>query len=744
MKSHLSNHASRGPLLALWMVAALSGRATADGPEHQTRANVMTELTFTAARDYADPFNEVTLDAVFTDPKGLKLRVPAFWAGGAVWKVRYASPVLGEHRFRTESSDAKDAGLHGVTGQVVVKPYTGTNPLYVHGPLRVAASKRYLEHIDGKPFFWLGDTWWMGLSKRLKWPDDVKTLAADRKEKGFNVIQIVAGLMPDSHPFDPRSENEGGYAWEAEFHRIRPEFFNAADERLMFLVDQGFTPCIVGAWGYYIRWLGVEKAKQHWRYLIARYGALPVVWFAAGEANLSWYLADGFPYEDREQVAQWTQVTHYIHETDPFGRLVTVHPTAMVRLSARRATEDVSLLDFDILQTPHGEHEAVPLTVQTMRESYADMPVMPVINSEPAYEGLVGRIPAKWARRMFWLCMMNGAAGHTYGANGIWQVNRPGDPHGPSPHMPPGPGYGATPWQEAMNLPGSTHVSVGKKILEQYPWHEFRPHPQWAEFRIDGAVASFEGANWIWFGEGTPAQDAPAEKRFFRRVFDLPQDKHIRSARVRIAADDRFAAYLNGKMVGSGSGWDTGVQFTDIATLLKPGKNVLAIEAENLPAPHANPAGLVVRLEIQFTDGGEFNVITDTHWRSSPQQAAGWHEPGLDDSSWSNAIVAAPYGNGPWGRHQQQSLTGVYGPQSTGIPGELRVIYVPEPIGVTVRMLDPQVTYTAAYIDPISGQRQQLPAFRADAQGQWNCPPPAGCDADWVLTVETNTLGPGK
>ena len=34
---------------------------------------------------------------------------------------------------------------------------------------------------------------------------------------------------------------------------------------------------------------------------------------------------------------------------------------------------------------------------------------------------------------MFWLCMMNGAAGHTYGANGIWQCNRKGQPHGASP-----------------------------------------------------------------------------------------------------------------------------------------------------------------------------------------------------------------------------------------------------------------------------------------------------------------------
>ena len=32
-----------------------------------------------------------------------------------------------------------------------------------------------------------------GLTERLAWPDGFKTLAADRKAKGFNVVQIVAG-----------------------------------------------------------------------------------------------------------------------------------------------------------------------------------------------------------------------------------------------------------------------------------------------------------------------------------------------------------------------------------------------------------------------------------------------------------------------------------------------------------------------------------------------------------------------
>jgi hypothetical protein len=120
-----------------------------------------------------------------------------------------------------------------------------------------------------------------------------------------------------------------------------------------------------------------------------------------------------------------------------------------------------------------------------MQESYADKPVMPVINGEAAYEMLGDSLPTQWTRQMFWLCMTHGAAGHTYGANGIWQCNRQGEPHGPSPHHAAGVGYGKIPWDEAMNLPGSTQVALGKKLFEKFPWQRFEPHPEWAQYAAE-------------------------------------------------------------------------------------------------------------------------------------------------------------------------------------------------------------------------------------------------------------------
>ena len=523
----------RAFVLTVLIGAGPPSAALAAEAGRQSEANVMVELPFAATNEHVDPFNTVTLDVVFTDPNGQRAARAGVLGGrqdvegslrvAGCRRASFSQRVLRHARSRFARRHGRSADQRRTPARI---------RCYVHGPIRVAADRRYLEHADGTPFFWLADTWWMGLCHRLHWPDEFKTLAADRKEKGFNVIQIVAGLYPDMHPFDPRGANEAGFPWEADYARIRPEYFDAADKRLEYLVDQGFSPCIVGAWGYFMPWMGVEKAKQHWRYLIARYGALPVVWCAAGEANLPWYLAKGFPYDDRKQVTEWTEVMRYIRATDPFHRPLTIHPTGIGRLSARNATDDAALLDFDMLQTPHGQRNAVEPTVRTVQESYADKPMMPVIDGEAAYEMLSDSLPTQWTRQMFWLCMTNGAAGHTYGANGIWQCNRPGEPHGPSPHHKGGVGYGKIPWNESMNLPGSRQVGLGKKLFEQYAWQNFTPHPEWAAYITDDAAKP--PATYGPFATGIPAKV---------RIIYVPESRPVQMLQLEPNIEYRASAF---------------------------------------------------------------------------------------------------------------------------------------------------------------------------------------------------------
>ncbi len=539
------------------------------------------------------------------------------------------------------------------------------------------------------------------------WPDEFSGfLAADRVKKGFNVVQIVAGLYPDMFPFDPRGSNEAGFPWEAEYARINPKYFDEADTRIRYLIDQGITPCIVGAWGYFLPWMGDEKMKSHWRYLIARYGSWPVVW-CRGKVR-------------RTCLGIWPRVfrTTTVEQThgwigDPsntsvrpirFYRLLTIHPTAINQYTARHATDDESLLDFDMLQTPHGQLGAAYTTIGAMRHSYSASPTMPVIDGEAAYEMLSDSLPTEWTRAMFWICMMSGAAGHTYGANGIWQNNRPGDPHGRSPN---GPGYGKITSHDAMNLPGSHQIGLGKKFLEQFPWQKFQPHPEWARYDVE-PLASLDASHWVWFPEGDPAVDAPVAKRAFRVSFDLPAGKAIASGELRFSADDAATVWVNGEVVGSCKDWSVGTEVNDVGRHLHGGKNIIAVLAENKAANVAqNPAGLIAALQVRFVDGSTQELTSGSSWRASQQQPTGWESADFDDSSWVAAKDLGKYGMQPWGilGGRDNKLDQ---PQSAGIPGKVRVIYMLHRQPIVVQHLEPGRAYKPTIFDPVTGQSLKI------------------------------------
>ncbi len=122
------------------------------------RVHCAVEWGVVSSRAYADPFNAVEVDVLFTAPDGSEQKVPAFWAGDREWRVRFAPSQEGDYRWRTVCSDEDNTALHSVGGALTVEPYEGANPLLRRGGLQVSSNRRYLQHRDGTPFLWLGDT----------------------------------------------------------------------------------------------------------------------------------------------------------------------------------------------------------------------------------------------------------------------------------------------------------------------------------------------------------------------------------------------------------------------------------------------------------------------------------------------------------------------------------------------------------------------------------------------------------
>ena len=144
--------------------------------------------------------------------------------------------------------------------------------------------------------------------------------------------------------------------------------------------------------------------------------------------------------------------------------------------------------------------------------------------------------------------------------------------------------------------------------------------------------------------------DYPAQICYFRAAVELPEKTPAKSAEAVVTADNLYTLYVNGKLVGQSSAdpnhWSQPRRF-DVAGLLKPGRNVVAVEAVNTSP---GPAGLLLRLVVQTGDGHSTVLSTDAAWKSHAKSAKGWHLPAFDDAAWPAAYVVAPYGGGPWGR----------------------------------------------------------------------------------------------
>jgi len=443
--------------------------------------NCVMEVSFTSGKSYDDPFNEVELDVIFEGPNGSKQVVPAFWAGENLWKMRFSTPATGRYSYTTVCSDKDNTSLNNQKGEIEVSPYQGTNPLFKHGPLRVSNNRRYLEHIDGTPFFWLSDIWIYATTKRVVWPQDFRMLTEDRVRKGFSVIALTAGLVPRRPVLlSEYDANEGGLPYDENFTRINPAYFDMADLRIEHLVDSGLMPMLYGCWGYHLPVMGVTKVKKHWRYVIARYGAYPMIWNLVAEPLLPFEreieasISEEIQKWKRERRREWTEIARYVRQMDPYHRLLTIHSDGMQQ--ARKQLDDPSLLDFDYVQICHGDWFIVGPYVEMILEAVKSKPKMPVIPAEACYEGHLGTGFEDLQRFFFWSGVLSGACGRGYGAEGVFSSHLGGEQY---------PGIGGTyspkSWKEGYQLAGSKQLGISKKLLERYPWWQLEPHPEWVK-----------------------------------------------------------------------------------------------------------------------------------------------------------------------------------------------------------------------------------------------------------------------
>jgi Protein of unknown function (DUF4038) len=420
-----------------------------------------------AARPTAGP-DRAGPDPATPRPTPAEWVVPCYWAGGSTWRVRFRTKAPGSYRLRFDVG-----GRSGTATVEVTAEEAGWGDGWAP-EVRRSPNGRHLETSAGEPFLWLADTWWYALCDRAGLAESFAGMLRSRREQGFSVIQLVAGLYPEVEAFDPLGESGGRWPWTPGFAALDPDWWDAADERVLAIAGSGLVPAVVGAWSYYLLDMGEQAVSAHWRQILARWAALPVVWCIAGEAGLPHYPEIREPGHERtveRLCAGWLEIARRVRRLDPYRRPVTVHPCpAFQHFSSTDVFSDPSVLDLVWLQTGHADRAAVPSSLGTLERELRERSDLPVVNSEVCYEGIAAGSPATLQRFLFWSHVLSGAAGHTYGAQGLWAFRDPADPG-------PGNMWGETGWREAFELPGARQLGLGAELLRRLPWQRLRPAP---------------------------------------------------------------------------------------------------------------------------------------------------------------------------------------------------------------------------------------------------------------------------
>lgn len=143
----------------------------------------------------------------------------------------------------------------------------------------------------------------------------------------------------------------------------------------------------------------------------------------------------------------------------------------------------------------------------------------------------------------------------------------------------------------------------------------------------------FGVGSWIWQDHTYDRQECR-----FVRAFEIPEGSKVKSASLRIAADNFYSVYLDGGQIGQGADWRVLIEY-DLRLLLAPGEHVLVVQAFN----DFDVAGLLLGLRVELTDGRVIEIPSDDSWKIGPNNEPDWKAWTRPGNGWPAAAVIHPF-----------------------------------------------------------------------------------------------------
>jgi Protein of unknown function (DUF4038)/Putative collagen-binding domain of a collagenase len=370
-------------------------------------------------------------------------------------------------------------------------------------PLKISANKRFIITADGKPFFWLGDTGWL-LFIKCNREDAIKYLD-DRKQKGFNVIQVMVvhdinlgtnaygDLSIKNKDVSQPIITPGNSFADAQQY----DFWDHVDFVIDEAAKRGIYMALVPVWGSNIKEVTTKQAAGYAAFLANRY---------KNKSNIIWL--NGGDIRGSEALDKWNAIGNTIRSIDT-KHLMTFHPRG--RNSSSAWFHNAGWLDFNMFQSGHRSYAQDTIATEKLHygednwkyanDDYALTPVKPTLDGEPSYEdipyGLHKADQPYWQdyeiRRYAYWSVFAGGFGFTYGQNAVMQFYTPGDS-----------GISYFPkqkWQDGLHAPAAGQMQHLKKLLLSKSYFDRVPAQ---ELIVDNGeryerVAATKGKNYAMF-----------------------------------------------------------------------------------------------------------------------------------------------------------------------------------------------------------------------------------------------------
>lgn len=377
------------------------------------------------------------------------------------------------------------------------------------GNLEVSSNGHYIQHTDGSPFLWIGDTGW-GLIQQLT-REEIDIYLDNRKKLGFTIIQTVAFWYPHGGGMKMGPHNAANtygfrpFAGSADSPNTSEpllvsggsldapnDYWDHMDYVVQAVKKRGLYLALLPCWGraYITPQMGgaqqefsKEEAHTYGAFLGNRYkDESNIIWVLGGDAK-----AQINGYDKNTNLQQWDKRDIFRAMAEGIAQgvtgqrpkwnekhqawkkvFITYHPDGDAHDNSSNWFHSDAWLTANGVEVWRELDQVYPTM---LGDSQLNEPVKPSLFLEGSYEYGSYRHECGWItplriRHQFYHTFFAGGAGHTYGAGPIWSMRgNEGDYN-----------CGYT-WQQALDFPGAAQIAgIAQQFLSDHKWNEWVPN----------------------------------------------------------------------------------------------------------------------------------------------------------------------------------------------------------------------------------------------------------------------------